>query len=313
MTDSQFVYYFAHLCQINVQDDFSVDGVTIQITDEDKAEFIATFDLYSKNTGTRYGKFKAKFFDVNNTSIPEVTDYLSEGDEPSTQTKDDLKTVLNAFKGNNYSYDTLVNSKGMAKVFYNPSYYFLQVYGDPNTNEGYLKDGDHIYSFGVQYETDTSGQIIYDSNNDMIVKKFVVNNKGTDYADDIHNMKLPGIGKVYSDENSLNYMSEFSIDLYDTDKYDIGTYGGITYWNLNDYTLSQKLFDYVYSGTKSLLPLGVGVKVSNKADSKKLSLILASTMSDGSQSGYAALTYYDIGTTSNPIIEKQIENYLSNK
>lgn len=82
LTDSQFVYYFAHLCQINVQDDFSVDGVTIQITDEDKAEFTATFDLYSKNTGTRYGKFKAKFFDVNNTSIPEVTDYLSEGDEP---------------------------------------------------------------------------------------------------------------------------------------------------------------------------------------------------------------------------------------
>ena len=175
-----------------------------------------------------------------------------------------------------------------------------------------MKDGDHIYSFGVQYETDTSGKIIYDSNNDMIVKEFVVN-KGTDYADAIHNMKLPGIGKVYSDENSLNYMSEFSQDLYDTDKYDIGTYGGITYWNLNDYALSQKIFDYVYSGTKSLLPLGVGVKVSNKADSKKLSLILASTMSDGSQSGYAALTYYDIGTTSNPIIEKQIENYLSNK
>ena len=47
LTDSQFVYNFAHLCQINVQDDFSVAGVTIQLTDDDKAEFTASFDLVS--------------------------------------------------------------------------------------------------------------------------------------------------------------------------------------------------------------------------------------------------------------------------
>ncbi len=306
LTNSQFVSYFATLCQINIGDTFYTDSVKIKIDDYDTYAFTAYFDMYNKSSGARFGEFSVKFYDVNNTKIEAVDDYLSLGDEPSTQTKDDLQAVLNSFKSNNYSLDFLADGVGLVKAYYTKDYYFVQSYGTPTYNEGYFKDGDKIYYFTLEYDvtTDESNSKAYYTYKGINVSTQI------DYASQ-YGMTLPGVGSYYSDEYSMNYISEFSSSLYDASNYNIGKDVGLNYWKSSDVQLSQDIIAYVFPSTSSYIPVGFGLKAKNKENDQKLSFIFATMSKDGSQQQYSTLTYYDINNTSNSEVENAINSYIN--
>ena len=306
ITDSQFVSYFATLCQINIGDTFYTDSVKIVIDDYDSNKFSAYFDMYNKSTGSRYGEFSVKFYDVNTTKIDSVDDYLSLGDEPSSQSKDDLKEVLDSFKSNNYSLDFLSDGVGLVKAYYTSNYYFAQGYGTPTYNEGYLKYNDHIYSFTLEYDvtTDASNSRAYYTYKGINVSTQI------DYASQ-YGMSLPGVGSFYSDEYSMNYISKFSEDLYKVDNYNIGKDVGLSYWKSSDVKLSQDIISYVFPSTSAYIPVGFGLKAKNKENDQKLSFIFATMSTDGSQQQYSTLTYYDINKTSSSVVENAINDWIS--
>lgn len=307
ITDSQFVSYFATLCQINIGDTFYTDSVKIKIDSYETNEFTAYFDMYNRSSGAQYGEFSVKFYDVNKTKIDAVDDYLSLGDDPSSQSKDDLKEVLDSFSSNNYSLDFLVDGVGLVKGYYTENYYFAQSYGTPTYNEGFFKYQDKIYSFTLEYDVTT------DSTNTYAIYTYKGINVSTqiDYASQ-YGMTLPGVGSYYSDDYSMNYLSEFSSSLYNVDNYSIGKDVGLTYWKSSDVTLSQDILAYVFPSTSSYIPVGFGLKAKNKENDQKLSFIFATMSTDGSQQQYSTLTYYDIGKTSNSLVEKAISEYTNN-
>ena len=47
----------------------------------------------------------------------------------------------------------VLTDAGLAKVYYTPNYYFIQSYGVPSSNEGFIKQGDSIYEFTISYNT----------------------------------------------------------------------------------------------------------------------------------------------------------------
>ena len=59
-----------------------------------------------------------------------------------------LENVLNMFKNNNYSCDVLT-SAGLAKFYNTENYFYEELYGNPNSNFGYMKVNDSIYQFSV--------------------------------------------------------------------------------------------------------------------------------------------------------------------
>lgn len=306
ITNSQFVSYFATLCQINIGDTFYTDSVKIKIDDYNTYKFTAYFDMYNKSTGARYGEFSVKFYDVNNTKIDAVDDYLSLGDDPYSQSREDLKTVLDSFSSNNYSLDFLSDGIGLVKAYYTSNYYFTQAYGTPTYNEGFFKYNDKIYSFSLEYDVTT------DSTNSKAIYTYKGINVSTqiDYASQ-YGMTLPGVGSFYSDEYSMNYLSKFSSNLYNVDNYNIGKDVGLTYWKSTDVTLSQDIISYVFPSISSYIPVGFGLKVKNRDNDQKLSFIFATMSTDGTTQQYSTLTYYDINKTSNSIVENAINEYIN--
>ncbi len=307
LTDSQFVSYFATLCQININDSFYTDSVKIEITDFEKYEFIASFDMYNKTYGNRYGSFSVKFHDVNNTKIEAVDKYLSLGDDPTTQTNQDLKTVLDEFNKDNYSIDVLIDGVGMAKAYYTSSYYFIQAYGSPTYNEGYFKSGDKIYSFTLEYD------IVENSSSSSVTYNFKNFNVSTqiDYASQ-YKMSLPGAGSYYSDEYSMNYLSRVSDSLYDYNNYQVSKDMNLSYWKSSDAQFSIDMIKYIIPSVSSYIPVGFGLLANANKDDMKLSFIFMTMSNDGTQQGYSTLTYYDIGKTSSSLVEQEIAKFNAN-
>lgn len=308
LTDTQFISYFATLCQINISDSFYTDSVKIEITDFEKYEFTASFDMYNKTYGNRYGSFSVKFHDVNNTKIEAVDNYLSLGSDPYLQTNNDLKTVLDAFKNDNYSIDVLIDSVGLAKVYYTSSYYFIQAYGNPSYNEGYFKDGDKVYSFTLEYD------VSVDESNSKAIYTYKGFNPSTtiDYKSQ-YGMELPGAGSYYSDEYSLNYLSKVSDKLYEYNNYGASKDLNLSYWKSTDNQFSIDMIKYVNPSVNSYIPTGFGLVCDSSSEDMKLSFIFMTMSNDGISQGYSTLTYYDINKTSNKLIEDAIESYISNK
>ena len=243
---------------------------------------------------------KASFSEVNKVSSKAVERYLNIGESASNQDKSELESVLNKYKEHNYSMDVLTDA-GLAKVYYTKDYYFIQTYGVPSSNEGFIKQGDSIYEFTLSYNSLTGN-----------ISRININTS-KDYAQ--AGMKLPGCGLWNGhSETDLFYFSAFDDVIYDYGNYTQGSIMGHNYWKNNgktssDMIFSQAVLKYFYpNDTSGALPQGAGFMVSDSENTydTRASLYLAYSNSDGSQYGGQYTTFYDIGGTS----FEYLDNYI---
>lgn len=294
ITDSQTISILSYICQYEINDtDRAVRSLRLEVNDWNKKEFTLYFDIYNRPTNIDKGTLKVKFSDVNNVTIPAIDRYLNLGQAASEQSIDTLETVLNKFKNNNYSMD-IYTSVGLAKVYFTENYYYLETYGNPGKNYGFIKLDDGIYEFNVIYENNVITGISIDRN--------------TNYED--KGMTLPGCGSYYEADDDASYLSTFDQSFYDLDAYKQDSIYGYSYWRNSTSGLSQKLLDYFTYSSSELLPQGNGFMVSDGEDpyDTRVSLILVYSNADASQYGAYLITYYDIGGTS----FEYLDNYISN-
>jgi len=291
LTDNQLINYLAYMCYIPLSEEMSCNKIRFEIVNEETHAFKLYFDLYNEITNTYLGLFSASFYDLNNTSIPAVDRYLKLGDSPSTQTKDDLKEVLDLFKSGNYSMDVNA-SAGLAKYYFTENYFYEELYQDPNNNIGYIKEGSAIYKFNI-------------------IDNVVTVNRSKNYAEGTAPMSLPGCGTMYLvTEDDLGYLSHFSEELYNLDNYQKSSLLGQEVWEINNLELSKSLFDYFYGNVDVILPLGTGLLVSKGEDpyDSRVTFMSAFRASNGAFDNAFYFTYYDIGNTAHPIIESYLAN-----
>lgn len=292
ITDSQFVTYLGELCLLSKRDECYYTSVEIEILDEENHEFTAHFYPYNYQTKENYGEYTAHFYNINNTKIEYVDNYVSLGDEPTSDTTV-LEEALALFKTNNYSLDML-GSGGLNKVYYTSSYFYEETYGNTSSNIGYIAIDDHIYEFSV-----ADDEVSVTTSKDFATS----------------GMTLPGIGTQFQANDDASYFSKFQEeDMYNIDNYQIATFNNITYYKNTASLFSMNLLKYVFgsSATSEILPSGAGFLASkNGDDDYRLTLILTYTAIDGSYSSYYAFTFYDLGKTSYPIIDSYIESLNS--
>lgn len=296
LTDDQLIYILAYICYIDIYDSMSCKKLRLEIVNEEKYEFNLYFDLYNKTTGRDLGTFKASFYDLNETTIPEVDRYLKQGDDPITQNKDTLMEVLDLFKEGNYSID-MPTSIGVAKYYYTENYFYEELYSDANQNTGYIKlpNSNNASGYGI-YEF-----YIYNNEVNVIKEK--------DYSLGTSALKLPGCGSYYLGNDDLGYFSHLTDDLYKEDTYELGVVLNQNVWKMSS-KISSLIFTYLYGTTSYIYPLGTGLLASKGQDScdTKLTIISAYVAYDGSFEDQYSLTFYDIGNTSHSIIEQYLKN-----
>ena len=285
ITYSQAVFTLAYISMIETSDSFYTDKARIEITDYDKREFTVSFDITNKTLNSSLGTYVAKFSGLNSTDIPAVDRFLNGGKNPTLQTKEEFKTVMEKFKAGNYSMNALTSS-GLAKYYFTDKYFYEELFSNADSNIGYLKQDGHIYSFTI-----ASNKITVD--------------KSTDHAAGNSPMTLPGVGSSFFASDDLGYISHFSDEIYNYDSYEVATNSGITYWKNTTSGFSTKMFNYVFKNATSILPLGSGFIVSDSEDpfDTRVSLISAFRAADGSYDNYYEYTYYDIGNTSYRLID----------
>lgn len=290
LTDDYLVYVLSNICFFESDSTYNViDECRLEIIDENTNHFKLTFESSNKLIGIKTGTCEVEFFDLNETSIPAAEQYISLGDNPTTQTKDGLKTILEKFNTHNYSLDLMSNS-GLAKYYFTDKYMYCEVYGSPAKNYGYLKDGDSIYSFAATYNTEN-------------ILTGVTIDRTNDYATGSNAMTLPGCGSYFGAINDLSYLSTLSEEIYNINNYEISTMLGTTYWKNDSAGFSQLTLDYIgYSSY--YYPLGSGFLYNDSDNDTRLSLLIGCLAKDGSNSGIINLTYYDLGTTTNPKLEQ---------
>lgn len=297
LTDDQLIYILAYICYIDIYDSMSCKKLRLEVVDEEKYEFNLYFDLYNKTTSRDLGTFKASFYDLNKTTIPEVERYLKQGDDPTTQSKDNLMEVLNLFKNGNYSID-MPTSIGVAKYYYTENYFYEELYSDSNQNTGYIKlpNSNNESGYGI-YEF-----YIYNNEMNIITEK--------DYSLGVSPLKLPGCGSYYLGSDDLGYFSHLTEALYEEDNYEIGVVLNQNVWKASS-NVSSVIFTYLYGSTTYIYPLGTGLLVSRGEDScdTKLTIISAYVAYDGSFEDQYSLTFYDIGNTAHSIIEQYLNTY----
>lgn len=289
LTDSYLIYVLSYICYNEVYEANYCDKVKLEIINDETNEFKLYFDMYNKTTNRKLGVYKAHFYDLNNTTIPAVNEYLSLGDDAYSQTKDNLANVLNKFKNHNYSLDS-VTGMGMAKYYYTTNYMYCEIYGSPNNNFGFIKVNDSIYEFLIK-----DGQVILDQSKDFAANGF----------------DLPGLAEYFGHQYDFGYISTIGDALYNVENYSQATSYDQTYWRLDNSKsngLSNAIFDYYFASPEDILPTGTGIVIKDANENSKLSIYLSYISSDGEYQGYTYLTYYDIGTTSHAILD----NYLNN-
>jgi len=293
LTDSYLVYILSYLCYNEIYEENYCDKVKLEIINDETHEFKLYFEMYNKKTNRELGTLVARFYDLNKTVIPAVDNYLSLGDNPNTQTKDDLASVLNKFKTHNYSMDFFIDGVGLAKYIYTEDYMYADIYGNKNINFGFMNVNDSIYEF-------------YTLNNEVTL----LNGEGDiDYASGSDPHTLPGLSKLgFGAYDDFGFISTISEELYDTTNYQKSSLYGQDYWAITDITLAYQIFNYYFNSPTSILPTGVGIVVKNDGDNSKLSFYLAYTSSDGQYTGYSYLTYYDLGITKNVVLDNYVNN-----
>ncbi len=304
ITDSQAQSILAYICQYELDTtERSLRSLRLEVNDWDTHAFTLYFDVYNPTTSLDRGIFKATFSDVNNVSSAAVERYLNIGDSALTQDKATLESVLNKFKGNNYSMD-VISDAGLGKVYYTENYYFIQTYGVPSSNKGYIKEGDSIYEFNLTYNA--AGTQITAINI----------NRGKDYA--TGGMKLPGCGAVMGYEDDLFYFSTFDPVIYDYEaaNYTPASIMGYNYWKNNGTvsdgtrSFSKAVFDYFGLGSSSL-PQGAGFMVSDGEDpyDVRVSMFIAYSSLDGLNFGGQFATFYDVGGTKFDYLDNYVKEH----
>lgn len=297
ITDTQAQYMLGYICKFELDTTvMTLRSLRLEVLDFEKHEFILYFDVYNSVNNTDRGVFKVTFSDVDNVDIRAIDNYLNIGEDASTQSKDELITVLNKFKNNNYSCDLLTGA-GLAKAYFTNTYFYEEVYGNPSQNYGFVKEGEAIYEFYVNYTGNAITGIDVDRN--------------IDYAS-AYDMTLPGCGSYYGSINDLFYISQFDECIYNYDSYQQDSILGYNYWKnttiLDDsrLTLSNALLKYFYpSDTSGALPQGAGFIVSDSENTydTRVSLLLSYSSADGSSFGGQIITFYDINGTSFPYLD----------
>lgn len=282
LTDSQFVFVLGYLCGLDISESYYADEVIIEILDEENYEFKATFNIYDKNTKLDLFTRTCIFYDLNNTRIEEVENYLAFGDDASKQDISDLETVLNMFKNNNYSIDSRT-SAGMAKIYITENYFYEELYGNPMQNIGFMKVDGKVRQF-------------YTYDNQVYLEAM-------DYTNSVN---FPGVGTYFGAGNDCGMLSNIDDRIYDLTNYEVTTLNDISYWKMNNEEVALKLYNYLFYGIMGILPYNAGFMVVNDNENSKISMIAAFIASDGSYKGYDKITYYDIGTTSYPLIDEYI-------
>lgn len=302
ITDSQAQSILAYICQYELDTtERSLRSLRLEVNDWDTHAFTLYFDVYNPTTSLDRGIFKATFSDVNNVKSAAVERYLNIGDSALTQDKATLESVLNKFKGNNYSMD-VISDAGLGKVYYTENYYFIQTYGVPSANKGYIKEGDSIYEFNLTY------------NGSQITAINI--NRGKDYA--TGGMKLPGCGTIMGYENDLFYFSTFDPVIYDYEaaNYTPASIMGYNYWKNNGKvsdgtrSFSKAVFDYFGFGSSSL-PQGAGFMVSDGEDpyDVRVSMFIAYSSLDGLNFGGQFATFYDVGGTKFDYLDNYVKEH----
>ncbi len=298
ITDSQFVSVMGTLVYSDVYDTNYCDQVKIVVDDYDKCEFTVYMDYYNYSTGVSLGQIVASFKDCGTTVIQEVDDYLSYGVDPEEQTIDDLKTVLNACKDNNYSAD-IMTSGGMAKYYNTENYFYEVVYGSENNNYGLIKlEEGGQYSAGLYEFYITDGEISVTSS--------------TDYSGSIF---LPGVGTYLGASDDAGYFHLLNECIYDFDSYEISNVGSeLNYWNNTTSGFAMDAMTYLTMQTTYtyIIPKGAGFVVNSDPDNMRLTFLSDYMASDGSAEGFTSVTYYDIGTTGFDVIDQWLEDYYGN-
>ena len=298
ITDSQTCSILSYICLYETNDtDRALRSLRLEVNDWDTNEFTLYFDIYNRSTNLDKGVFKATFSSVDNLDFDAVDRYLNIGEMAYTQDKSTLESVLNKFKNHNYSTD-LYTSAGLAKAYYTKDYYYLEPYGNPLNNEGFIKIDDAVYEF----------KLTYDSENNV---SGINIDKSLDYAA-AYGMKLPGCGTYNGNLNDdLYYFSAFSDDLYNFDEYYTDSIFGYSYWRNGTTGLSQKILDYFYPNNTSALPQGSGFMVSDGGKDPydtRVTLISVYSSADQSQYGAVMSTFYDIENTGLPYLDQYIQN-----
>lgn len=284
VTDSYFIYVLGYLCYLTIDEYNYASEALIEIVGDN--EFVITLNTFDKNTNLKVVSRICKFYDLNKVEMPFVDEYLSLGDAANTQSKDDLQEVLNMIKGHNYSMDIL-SSSGLAKVYMTENYFYQEIYGDPNSNMGYIKINDAVRKFNIV-------------NNEIII------DETKDYAAGSNPLEIPSHGDILGYDLDLSYISTFE-GIYDASKYEEKTVDGLSFWSITDTEVALELYDYIWSGISGIYPYASGFAVSNNGENSKISLVAAYVLEDGSYHGYDAFTYYDIGNTSYPILDEYLK------
>lgn len=293
LTDSYLIYILSNICYFESNSTTNViDSCQLEIIDEQAHRFKLYFHSSNKTVGISTGIFTAEFFDLNTTSIPACEKYLSMGDNPADQTKEQLSAVLNKFSQNNYSMD-LVTSSGLAKYYFTPTYMYCELYGNPSMNYGYVKKNDSIYYFTATYDGTTLTGLDIDTAND--------------YSLGTNPMILPGCGDYFGAQNDLGYISMLSEDIYDIDNYEISELIGELYWKNTAANFSQRAIEYVGYSTY-YYPLGSGFLFTDNLNDCRISFLIGCLSKTGSDQGVVSFTFYDIGMTENLSIEAFLTN-----
>lgn len=292
LTDTYLQYILAYICYFDTDTTYNkISTLTLEILSPSDNSFKLSFYVTDTMTGLDKGVYQATFSMLNKVAFNAIDRYLNMGSVSDQAT---LESVLNKFKNNNYSLD-VISGSNLAKSYFTPDYYYLEAYGDPTKNIGYVKLGEEIHQFTVSYNGSTPTDIIVGE---------------TDYAASSNPMQLPGVGSSYNAANNLFYASMLSEDIYNFDNYVIDDSIGIPYFRNLTEGFAASILSYFYPNNTSALPYGAGFLVS---DSDKDSYDVRATLMctyisrDGSQMGALAFTFYDIGGTRHDFIENYFD------
>ena len=301
ITDNQTQSILAYICKYELDTtERGLRSLRLEVTDWENHDFTLYFEVYNPTTSLDLGNYKVSFSDPGKVEFPCVDRYLNIGESAFNQDKSELESVLNKFKNHNYSLDVLTE-QGLAKTYYTPNYKYLEVYGAPNANYGYIKEGGAIYEFTLTY-----------GNNGEVSSINI--DRNIDYAS--KGMTLPGCGDFNGAENDLFYFSAFNDNVYNYDQYSQDSILGYSYWKNNSRSddgstiFSNQVLKYFYpADTTGALPQGAGFMVSDSENSydTRASLFLVYSSSDGLRYGGQYTTFYDIGGTH----FKYLDNYIS--
>lgn len=296
LTDDYLHYILSYVCYFDIDSQSnSVERLRLEVNDWESKKFTLHFEMINRTTNRSLGTYHCTFSDPGEVSFAAIDRYLAIGNDGSTTDISTLESVLTKFSAHNYSMDLMTGS-GIAKAYFTEDYYYVEVYGNPSQNYGYVKEGESIYGFTLSY----------DANGNPTAMDVAT---GTDYAAGTSPMSLPGCGTYQGASNDLGYISAFSDAIYDYDSYVLAECMGYVYFRNSTSGFGQSALDYYYPSQTTALPYGAGFMVQDGNDpyDVRVTFFVSFVSNDGTQYGAISETFYDIGNTHHAYIESQLE------